>query len=171
MGFAQWQTNSKRGGGPNKSPDYELPNKNFNRTSSLVINAALQRQFLVTVDSRQYQSGNNYDVSIGQLNPGNHTVLIYQWKTNFLGRRFQKVLNDAAIYFRQGFETTIFINADGRASINERAINDRNDNGYGFGNSGKGMGHGYGKEKNKHKGNQQYNMDRKYCHYGNDDED
>ncbi len=162
-GFAQWQQYPQQRGGPRERPNYPRQDNNYNQSGSLVVSSALQRPFSVTVDNQQYQSNGNNSagnvVNIGQLNPGNHNIIVYQWRTNLWGKQTQSVVYNSSLYVKPGFETTIFINGAGQVNISERQVYNYEDQGYG--NNGNGVGHGYGRKKNKHKKN----------HCDNDDDD
>jgi hypothetical protein len=139
--------------GQQQYPNYPQQNNNYNQYSSLLINGTQQRQLTVLVDNYQYQgNGNNGDINVGQLNAGNHTVVIYEWKRNFWGKNVQQVVYNSSLYLKPGFETTVYIDVFGRVDISERQLyNNGNYNQGGYGNNGNGVGYGYGRNKNKHK--------------------
>ena len=164
-GFAQWRQSPQQRGGPQQSSNYPSQNTNYSQYGSLVVTSAMQKQFSVYVDNQQYQNnGNNGNgdnngntgnngygntVNIRQLNAGNHNIAIYQWKTNLWGKQVREEIYNSSLYFKPGFETTIFINGLGQVNISEQQVNN-NDQG-GYGNNGNGVGYGYGRKKNKHK--------------------
>jgi hypothetical protein len=157
--FAQWQQ-----GGPNQqNGNYPQQNGNYNYNSALTINSASQRQISVSVDNYQYQAnGNGQEINVGQLQSGNHNIVIYEWRRNFWGKTVQQVVYNSTLYFKPGFETNIFINMLGQVSITERQL--YNNGGYnqgGYGNNGRGVGNGYGRMKNKHKKNKCGNDNRR----------
>ncbi len=160
-GFAQWQQRS----GPNQYPDYPQQNNNYNQYSSLIISSGLLQQLTVSVDNYQYQvnssNGNGSSVNVGQLQAGNHNVVITQWRRNFLGKQVQEVIYNSTLYFKPGYETNIFVDGYGRTNISDRQIYANNNQG-GYNNNGNGVGNGYGRKKNKHKKNNCDNDD-----YGN----
>ena len=171
-GYAQGQQNPQQGSVPQVRPDYPRNNGNNGQYGSLVVTSATQKQFEVYIDNQQYQkneSGNNNDntgnngygnsVKIRRLNPGNHSIVIYQWKTNFWGKQVRQDIYNSSLFVKAGFETTIFINETGQVSISEQQVNNSDEGGYG--NNGNDVGYGYGRKKNKHKNK----------HHGKDDDD
>jgi hypothetical protein len=156
-GFAQSQQ-----GGPNHYPNYPPQNNNYNQYSSLTIGTGLQRQLTVSVDNNQYQingnNGNGSNINVGQLQAGNHNVVISQWRSSIFGKQVQEVIYNSTLYFKPGYETNIFVDAYGRTNITERQIYNNNDQG-GYNNNGNGVGYGYGRKKNKHKKNKCGNDD------------
>ncbi len=162
LGFAQGQPYPQQRGNQ-QYPNYPQQNNNYNNQySSLIINSATQRQFSVSVDNYQYQSnGNGNDINVGQLNAGNHNIIIYEWKRNFWGKTVQQVVYNSTLYLKPGFETSIYINLLGQVNISERQLyNNGNYNQDGYGNNGNGVGYGYGRKKNKHKKHQDCGNDR-----------
>ena len=171
--FAQWQNGPQRGGG-NQFPEYPRQNMNNNQNSSLVISTVSQRPLWVSVDNQQYQSNaNNGTFNVGQLNSGNHRIIVYEEKRNFWGKQVKTTVYNSSVNLRPGYETTISINSFGQASISERQVSNNNStgrqNGYdnnGYNNNGykgnNGKGHAYGKYKNKH---------NKHQHDDDDDDD
>ena len=147
-GFAQWQ----QPGGPNEYPNYPQQNNNNNPYSSLSISSALQRQLTVSVDNYQYQvngnNGNGGTVNAGQLQAGNHNIVISQWRSNIFGKQVQEVIYNSSLYFKPGYETNIFVDGNGRTNITERQLYANNNQG-GYNNNGNG--YGYGRAKKKHK--------------------
>lgn len=158
--FAQWQQNPQ--GGPRQYPNNTNRNGNNNQFSALSVSSFSQNQLSVFIDNQQYQgNGNNNTIYLDQLYAGNHNIVIYEWKRNILGRNVQKVVYNANLYLKPGFETSIFIDALGRVTINERQLYNNN-GGYnqgGPGNNGNGVGYGYGRKKNKHKKHQRCGND------------
>ena len=155
LSFAQGQQYPQQGGNQ-QYPNYPQQNNNYNNQySSLIVNSSSQRQFSVSVDNYQYQSnGNGNDINVGQLNAGNHNIIIYEWKRNFWGKTVQQVVYNSSLYLKPGFETTIFINILGQVNVSERQLYYNNNGNYdngGYGNNGNGVGYGYGRKKNKHK--------------------
>lgn len=154
--FGQWQQNPQRGGGPNHYPDYPQQNGNYNQNSSLIINTVSQRPLSVSVDNQQYQSNvNSNTLNVGQINSGNHKIVVYEEKRNFWGKQVQNIVYNSTVNLRPGYETTISINSFGQANISERQLSSNNTSGQsGYGKKGNngnnGKGHAYGKYKNKH---------------------
>jgi hypothetical protein len=167
-GFAQWQQQ----GGPNHYPDYPPQNNHDNQYSSLLINSGLQHQIAVSVDNYQYRSnensGSGNSINVGQLQSGNHNVIIYQWRTNLWGRQIQEVIYNSSLYFKPGFETNIFVDGFGRTNISERQLY-ANNNPSGYYNYGNGAGYGYGRSKNKHKKNKCGNDGHDYNQWNRND--
>ena len=151
-GFAQWQQR----GGPNENPNYPQQNNNYNQYSSLSISSALQRQLTVSVDNYQYQvngnNGNSSNVNVGQLQAGNHNIVISQFRSTLFGKQVQEVIYNSAYYFKPGYEINIFVDGYGRTNITERQVYANNNQG-GYNNNGNGVGYGYGRAKKKHKKN------------------
>lgn len=154
--FAQWQQKPHGGGGPNHYPAYPAQNSNYYQNSSLVINTVSQRPLSLLIDDQSYQSNvNNNTLNVGQINSGNHKIVVYEQKKNFWGKQVQNTVYNSTVNLRPGYETTISINSFGQASISERQMSNNNAKGQnGYGNNGKhdnnGKGHAYGKYKNKH---------------------
>jgi hypothetical protein len=152
-GFAQWQQR----GGPNQYPNYPPQNNNYNQYSSLTIGTGLQRQLTVSVDNYQYQvngnNGNGSNVNVGQLQAGNHNVVISQWRSGIFGKQVQEVIYNSSLYFKPGYETNIFVDAYGRTNITEKQLYANNNNQGGYNNNGNGVGYGYGRNKNKQRKN------------------
>lgn len=164
-GYAQGQQNSQPGSQPQVRSDYPPQKGNYGQYGSLVVTSATQKQFEVYIDNQQYlNNGNNGSsdnngntgnngygntVNIRQLNAGNHTIAIYQWKTNFWGKQVRQEIYNSSLFVKAGFQTNIFINEAGQVNISEQQVNN-NDQG-GYGNNGNGVGYGYGRKKNKHK--------------------
>lgn len=154
--FAQWQQSPQTGGGPNHYPENSRQQGNYYQNSSLIINTVSQRPLSVSVDGQQYP-GNSNTVNIGQLNSGNHRIVVYEEKRNFWGKQVKNIVYNSDVTLRSGYETTISINSFGQANISERQVNNNNvggQNGYDNRmNNGKngnnGKGHAYGKYKNK----------------------
>lgn len=155
-GFAQWQQ-----GGPNQYPNpnqnYPQQNNNYNQYSALTISSGLQQQLTVSVDNYPYQvngnNGNGSNVNVGQLQAGNHTVVISKLRRSFLGKQVQEIIYNSTLYFKPGYETNIFVDGYGRTNITERQLYANNTNQGGYNNNGNGVGYGYGRKKNKHKKN------------------
>ena len=96
--------------------------------------------------------------TVGQLQAGNHNIVISQWRTSIFGKQVQEVIYNSAYYFKPGYEINIFVDGYGRTNITERQLYANNNQG-GYNNNGNG--YGYGRAKKKHKKN----------HCDNDDHD
>ncbi len=171
--FAQKQQYPQRGGRENQHTNYPQQRENFGRKSSLLISAASQRQLSVAIDNRTYENnGNDNTIKIGQINAGNHRLVVYQWKKNFWGKRVRDVVYNSQINLRPGYETSIFINDGGIARINERPLNNNGNYGKGGnGNNDRGRDWGYSKKKHKHKKNNsgKYEEDRRNSDWRQDE--
>lgn len=141
--FAQWQGN-----------DRQRQQGNNNQTASLVITTQSQRQVFVSIDNNQvYQNNGSYGagINIGSVNPGNHTIVVYEMRNNIFGKQRQEIIYSATLYLKPGFETSLIINGYGQATVTERALYGSYSNGQGgYGNNGNGFGNGYGRKKHKH---------------------
>jgi hypothetical protein len=143
--FAQWQ-------GSNGN------NNNTYQGTSLIVSSLGQKQFTVVVDNyTNYQNTGSNNVYISNLGAGNHQVMIYEYRTNIFGKQRQVLVYNSTVYLRQGYETTISMNAFGQANVSERQIYSGNSNGGyennngGYGNNGDGRGYGRHKTKRERK--------------------
>jgi hypothetical protein len=143
ISFAQW-----RNSGPNNNGNGQYGYNN----SALVINTATNQQFNVVIDNGYQYQGNGSALSIPNINPGNHTVTVYEYKRNIFGSQRQKILYSSNLYFKPGTEHLLYINQFGQASFDERPLyqNGNYGNNGQYGNNGNGKGWGYGRMKNKH---------------------
>jgi hypothetical protein len=120
----------------------------------LTITVPSSKNIQVYVDGRIYQDNNNRTIVLNNIQPGNHSITIYKnnRKGNGYGnngrdnRRNNKSRNDqrdvlynSNVYVRSSYHVDVMINRFGKALVDERAINnynddeDWNDNGYGNG--------------------------------------
>jgi Domain of unknown function (DUF4476) len=105
----------------------------------------------VLIDGRQVQQGNNREIRLNNLNPGNHRIQIYSIATNsrrrgglFGNNSRENLIYNSNIHVRRGMHTDIVINRFGKVFIDEDRIdrdyddgwnnNDRNNGGWGNGN-------------------------------------
>jgi hypothetical protein len=130
-GFAQWQDGSDRG------PRYDNRNDNY-KNSALVINAFTEKRFTVMVDNMQYQLNDNYrstrrdnSIMVGAMNPGRHTVTVYESRTSFFGKQRQRVVYSSTIFIKPNTETALNINNYGEVTVTEKKLFKNNGNGYG----------------------------------------
>lgn len=141
IGFAQWKNN----GGAGNNGQY-----GYNNNSALVLSAATNETFTVSVDNGRTYQPNGNTVSISNMPVGNHTITVYEYRHNIFGTPRPRVLYSANVYFKPGVEHNMYINQYGQASFQERGLY-QNGGGYGYGNNGNGRGRGYGRmKKDKH---------------------
>ena len=130
-GFAQFQDAGERG------PRYDNRNGNY-KNSALVINAFTEKRFTVMVDNMQYQLNDNYrntrrdnSIMVGAMNPGRHTVTVYESRTGIFGKQRQKVIYSSVIFIKPNTETALNINNYGQVNVTEKKLFKNNGNGYG----------------------------------------
>jgi Domain of unknown function (DUF4476) len=102
----------------------------------------------VLIDGRQVQQGNNREIRLNNLNPGNHRIQIYSINNNsrrrgglFGNNNRENLIYNSNIHVRRGMHTDIVINRFGKVFIDEERIdrdyddgwnnNDRNNGGWG----------------------------------------
>lgn len=100
----------------------------------------------IMIDGRQVQQGNNRDIRISNLNPGNHRIQIYSINNRRRGGLFgnnnrENLIYNSNINVRRGMHTDIVINRFGKVFVDEERIdrnnddnwndNDRNNGGWG----------------------------------------
>lgn len=137
--FAQWQ--NKKGHGP----DFDNRNDKNYRSSAVVIKAFTEKRFTVMIDNVQYELNSSYNngrrdnfINIGAINPGKHSITVYETRSGFFGKTKQKVVYSSYSFFKPGVETTLAINNYGQISFSEKQLygygrdnrrdNDRRDN-------------------------------------------
>ena len=130
-GFAQWQ------GGGDRGPKYDNRNDNY-RSSALVINAFTEKRFTVMVDNMPYELNDNYrntrrdnSIVVGAINPGRHSVTVYEFRTSFWGKQKQQAMYSTMLFFKPNVETSLNINNYGQVNITEKRLFQNNGHGYG----------------------------------------
>lgn len=121
--FAQWQN---RGG---NEPKYDNRNDNSYKSSAVVIKAFTEKRFTVMIDNMEYRLNSNYSngrrdnfINIGAINPGKHSITVYETRVGFFGKTRQKVVFSSYSYFKPGMETTLSVNDFGDVSFSERRM-------------------------------------------------
>lgn len=93
----------------------------------------------VLIDGRQVQQGNNREIRINNLNPGNHRIQIYSINHNNNNRRRgglfgnknrENLIYNSNINVRRGMHTDIVINRFGKVFVDEDRIDQYDDNGW-----------------------------------------
>lgn len=121
--FAQWQ--NKKGNGP----DFDNRNDKNYRSSAVVIKAFTEKRFTVMIDNVQYQLNSNYNngrrdnfINIGAINPGKHSITVYETRSGFFGKTKQKVVYNSYTFFKPGMETVLSVNDYGDVAFSERRM-------------------------------------------------
>lgn len=129
LSFAQWQN---RGG---NEPKYDNRNSSNYRTSAVVIKAFTEKRFTVMIDNMQYELNSNYSntrrdnfINIGNINPGRHSITVFETRNGLFGKARQKVVYSSYSFFKPGVETTLGINNYGDVSFSEKQLNYGRDN-------------------------------------------
>ena len=97
--------------------------------STLRITVAGNRDVEIMVDNSRYQSNDN-SVLIHTLQPGSHTIRVYNLKRNQrrnIWGNSSQLIYSSTVYVRPGYFVGITIDRNGRATFDERAIGNRRD--------------------------------------------
>ncbi|HEY0355534.1 MAG TPA: DUF4476 domain-containing protein, partial [Flavisolibacter sp.] len=98
----------------------------------ITITTAIKKDVQVYVDGRLYQEKDNM-VVLNSVRPGNHTIKIYKKKQKKNGNnRYDRnsrneLVYSSTVYVRPSYHVDVMVNRFGKALVDERALNDRND--------------------------------------------
>lgn len=103
----------------------------------LTITVAVQKDAVVSVDGRTYQPEDN-SIIIDNIRSGNHTIKVYRktnnrnnnGRNNNRNSQREELLYSSTIYVRPSYHVDVVVNRFGKALVDERALNDR-DNDWG----------------------------------------
>jgi hypothetical protein len=95
----------------------------------LTITVAAQKDAVVYVDGRSYTDDDN-SVVLNNIRSGNHTIKVYKKKNNNRNNRNQReeLLYSSTIYVRPSYHVDVVVNRFGKALVDERALNNRDNN-------------------------------------------
>lgn len=100
----------------------------------LSITVAVQRDAVVYVDGRSYQPDDNAIV-IDNIRSGNHSIKVYRKTNNRNGNgrnnnrnnQREELLYSSTVYVRPSYHVDIMVNRFGKALVDERVLNNRDD--------------------------------------------
>lgn len=100
----------------------------------LSITVAVQKDAVVYVDGRTYQPADNAIV-IDNIRSGNHTIKVYRktnnrnnnGRNNNRNNQREELLYSSTVYVRPAYHVDVVVNRFGKALVDEKAINSRDD--------------------------------------------
>jgi hypothetical protein len=98
----------------------------------LSITVAVQKDAVVYVDGRTYQPDDN-SIVIDNIRSGNHSIKVYRKANNRNNGRNnnrnqrEELLYSSTVYVRPSYHVDIVVNRFGKALVDEKAINSRDD--------------------------------------------
>ena len=103
--------------------------------SKLRVSVASNENIQIVVNNNVYRTGADNSTVINNLQPGYHSVKVYEVqdrRTGIFGRKtHSQLLYSSNIHVRPGYLIDISINRNGRASVKERMIRNSRDNDWG----------------------------------------
>lgn len=96
----------------------------------LSITVAVQKDAVVYVDGRSYQPDDN-SIVIDNIRSGNHSIKVYRKRNNNNGRnnnrnnQREELLYSSTIFVRPDYHVDVVVNRFGKALVDERALNSR----------------------------------------------
>lgn len=125
----------------------------------LTITVAKAKNVSVYVDGRLYQDQDNSFV-LNNIQPGNHSIKVYKRRNNESnGRNNERrdnrndqrdLLYSSNVYVRKSYHVDVMINRFGKALVDERAINGKNDDWYDSDYEDDGYDNDYRKAMSEH---------------------
>jgi hypothetical protein len=100
----------------------------------LSITVAVQKDAVVYVDGRTYQPDDN-SIVIDNIRSGNHSIKVYRkmnnrnnnGRNNNRNNQREELLYSSTVYVRPAYHVDIVVNRFGKALVDEKAINTRDD--------------------------------------------